>query len=366
MINRDNYQLVKSYLDYLRQVMQLDENSIGRYHSYLRHLLLWMDEAPCTQVVTIRPTLPDYLASVGQENDEGMMAPSTLKKIVQMSKRFFTWTKMNEPHRFKNITTAWIETLHPPRAAQIEKAHVFVTLDEALQLARLPIPEEDLALRRDQAAAALLFVSGMRVGALGSLPLEAVDIPNRTIQQWPSLGVRTKNGKSATTYLLEIPELLAVIENWDQFVRAQLPATAMWHTPITGGWSQQCVLDQPPGANRHVAVARRLRLLFAAADVPFKSPHKFRHGHAVYALQRAQTMADYKAISLNLMHEDIRVTDGIYAPLLNDEVRQRVAGLGTQPATLLPADGDLARFLRGLSKSQIAQALHILADELAR
>lgn len=48
MINRDNYRLVKSYLDYLRQVMQLDQNSIGRYRSYLRHLLLWLDEAPST------------------------------------------------------------------------------------------------------------------------------------------------------------------------------------------------------------------------------------------------------------------------------------------------------------------------------
>jgi hypothetical protein len=38
-------------------------------------------------------------------------------------------------------------------------------------------------------------------------------------------------------------------------------------------------------------------------------------------------MADYEAISMNLMHADIRVTDGIYALLTSDEVKQRVACL---------------------------------------
>jgi len=38
-------------------------------------------------------------------------------------------------------------------------------------------------------------------------------------------------------------------------------------------------------------------------------------------------MADYKAVSMNLMHEDIRVTDGIYAPLAGHEVLDRIASL---------------------------------------
>lgn len=366
MINRDNYQRVRAYLDYLRQVLQLDERSVERYRFYLRHLLLWMGETPSAQAVMLRPTFPDYLASIGGQEAEAKLAPTTLKKIVQTSKRFFVWAKMNEPHAFKELTAVWIETLRPPRSAQIEKTHVYVTLEEALQLARLAIPENNLALRRDQAAAAMLFVSGMRVGAFSSLPLEAVDLPHRTIRQWPSLGVRTKNGKSATTYLLEVPELLAVVECWDQFIRDQLPLTAMWYTPVSSGWSQQSILPQPPGANRHIAVARRLRLLFVAANVPYHSPHKFRHGHAVYALQRAQTMADYKAISLNLMHEDIRVTDGVYAPLLNDEVRQRVAGLGARLNAEPIANSEVARFLQGLTHGQVAEALHILANKLAK
>jgi hypothetical protein len=82
-------------------------------------------------------------------------------------------------------------------------------LDEVRQLIALEInPKTDLAGWRDQAAAAMLFLSGMRAGAFGSPPISAIDLPNRSIKQWPTLGVKTKNHKSATTYLLDIPDLL--------------------------------------------------------------------------------------------------------------------------------------------------------------
>jgi hypothetical protein len=38
-------------------------------------------------------------------------------------------------------------------------------------------------------------------------------------------------------------------------------------------------------------------------------------------------MADYKAVSMNLMHHDIKITDSIYAPILSEEVKERIAGL---------------------------------------
>jgi hypothetical protein len=46
------------------------------------------------------------------------------------------------------------------------------------------------------------------------------------MRQWPELGVRTKVVKRATTYLLEILELLEVVAEWDALVREKLPATA--------------------------------------------------------------------------------------------------------------------------------------------
>jgi hypothetical protein len=109
-----------------------------------------------------------------------------------------------------------------------------------------------------------------------------------------------------------------------------------------------------------------MRKLFEFANLPYKSPHKFRHGHAIYALQHAKTMADYKAVSMNLMHEDIRVTDGIYAPLAGNDIQQRIAGLTNQMAAVPQASDSLTPLLQNLSKEQLAAALMTIAQQMSK
>jgi hypothetical protein len=118
--------------------------------------------------------------------------------------------------------------------------------------------------------------------------------------------------------------------------------------------------------SRNVLLGKRLRALFAYVDLPSRSPHKFRHGHAVYALQHAKTMADYKAVSMNLMHEDIRVTDGIYAPLLGNEAQQRIASLTAGSIAESALNDSVAAQVAGWSKAQLPQALMAIAQEMAK
>ena len=40
------------------------------------------------------------------------------------------------------------------------------------------------------------------------------------------------------------------------------------------------------------------------------SPHKFRHGNAVYSLKMARDIAALEAVRQNLMHQNLTVTDG--------------------------------------------------------
>ncbi len=367
MISRTNYILFESFLSHLNDVAQVGRESSERYASYLKPLLYWAGETAFGQTVELRPTFPQFLLEKRGRHEAEGLSRSTLRKSCQLARRFFQWARLENPRDFKAITASWIETLRPPRLPEPQREHVFVTPEETLQLARLPVPEGDLTGLRDQAAAAFLFLSGMRAGAFGSLPIGAVDLPERQVKQWPALGVHTKNGRSRTTYLLNVPELLEVVGQWDAVVRERLPATAMWFTPITIHWGQQILSTAPAGAHRNGAVTGRLQGLYQQAGLEYKSAHKFRHGHAVFALQHARTMADYKAISQNLMHADVRITDGIYAPLLGDEVRDRIAALTTAQAVNAHClDRDLTDLLRGLSRGDQAQALHILADEMAR
>jgi site-specific recombinase XerC len=366
MVNRRNYHLVKEFLEHQQDTRQLDPRSITRYWFYLKFLLLWTDEIRFNKLAGIRPAFAVFLATTRLDGRAGSLDPDTLKKIIQTAKRFLTWLKMKYPQEFRELAIDWIDELCPPRGVESVDEHVFVTIDEVRQLVASPIPDDDLALQRDRAGAAWLYLSGMRAGAFGTLPIAAVDLRQREVKQWTSFGVETKNDKSATTYLLDIPDLLAVVEKWDTFIRAQLPPTAMWYTPTVSRWGVQALSSERPGENRNIAISKRIHRFFDRAGLPYKSPHKFRHGHAVFGLQHAKTMADYQAVSTNLMHEDIRVTDSIYARLASDEVKQRIAGLTTS-ATTLPATGNrMTDFVSVLSKEQLSEALMAIAQQLAK
>jgi len=49
--------------------------------------------------------------------------------------------------------------------------------------------------------------------------------------------------------------------------------------------------------------------------------HSFRHGHAVYSIQQQKDLSDLEAISMNPMHENFQVTDGVYVIFSNIDVR---------------------------------------------
>jgi len=70
----------------------------------------------------------------------------------------------------------WIDTLRLPPHPQVKNENAFVSVEEVKQLLACPVTENDLALLRDQAAAALLFLSGMRGSAFVTLPISAFDI----------------------------------------------------------------------------------------------------------------------------------------------------------------------------------------------
>ena len=253
LIERGNFHLVKENIKTLIEDAQIADDSIKRYDAYLRHLLHWAWDTPFTQAVTIRPTLLAYLEQTPSKRS-GTLAPQSRKKIVECARKFFEWAKMNHPAEFKALPPAWIQKLKflKRQANQAKNKLEFMELDEVIALATTPGAEGDLAHWRDRAMAARLFLTGERANAAVTSPISAIDFKDRTLKQWPELGVRTKNSKGATTYLLLIPELLEVARSWDEYVRKNLPPTAVWYAPIDSKWGEQKLSEQKPGKNRSV------------------------------------------------------------------------------------------------------------------
>ena len=299
------------------------------------------------------------------DGEQGKLAPATLKKIVQTIKRFFTWLKLAYVREYRDLALSWIEALRPPRGIELSMEHVFVTPGEVQQI----IGFKSL-LRIWLCAAIKLRPPCSFCRACAPAPLPRCPSPQLI---YPV--ARSSNGRR-WVWIPRTANRLRLIcwtslscwlppGQWDDLIRTQLPPTAMWYTPVIGQWGEQGLSPAAPGMNRGQAVAKRMRHLFQVVGLPPKSPHQFRHGHAVYALQHAKTMADYKAVSMNLMHEDIRVTDGIYAPLAGHEVQDRIASLTNSPKLVSSVNPELVTLLSGLSKEQLSEALIAIAQQLA-
>jgi len=330
MINRANWKAVKAYLKYRLEVDQLSKSSMRLEKTWLRHLLEWAGDNPFSQAHRIRPTLPEYMLTARLDGENRQLSPIYTKKVIRAAYKFFSWLKIHQ-RGYKNITPGWIDTLKPPRMTIEHKEHEAVTLEEARAIAQAPV--YTLRDRRIRAAAVFWFLSGIRIGAFVSLPLSAVDLDNLTIKQWPKLGVRTKFQKHATTYLLDIPELLQVVREWDQEVRSKVSQDGLWFAQISPESGEIEPASLKAGDQRHTRARKDLKEWLEKVKLPYHSPHKFRHGHAVYGVKRAKDVKAFKAVSQNLMHSNMSITDGIYGGLSENDVKGQISLLGQEIAS---------------------------------
>lgn len=199
-----------------------------------------------------------------------------------------------------------MESLRPPRVSESSNEHEYVSLEEILRLVAVPHKDDDLALLRDKAAAALLFLSGARASAVATLPISAVDLPGKTLRQWPELGVATKNGKRATTFLLPIPALLSIAQTWDDVVRSKLPSTAPWYAPIS-----TALRELEPGYQiARLRIRRGLTQAQLAEMVGTRQPSiaRLENGNSIPSLSFLRRIADAldARIELRLIPEDAK------------------------------------------------------------
>lgn len=346
MINRSNWIDTKAFLAYQKGALQNDVTTVKRLRVALRPLLEWAGEKPFPQARTFDPTFPAYLASAKTESGTRFSVTGG-EKTLQIARQFFAFARSEWPSKYKSISESWIQTLQPAKRNSAQsrlKEHAHYTLEDVLKLAALPV--SILQDRRDIAAVCFMFLSGMRVGAFTSLPLECVDLKAGKVYQLPEKGVRTKNRKAAITYLLPIPELMSVVTSWHEFVSGQLAPSDLWYPVLTSD-GDGLIAGRPAHDNRGSAFGGRLKILCNRAEIPYLRPHCLRHGHVVYGLKNVKNMEGVKAVSQNVMHSSIAITDGIYGGLSGADIQKVITsiGLDKQPAAQPAALESLAVLL---------------------
>lgn len=256
---------------------------------------------------------------------------------MSVTRAFYEYA-MRQSKRYAKVSPTWVDLFQPHRLSRPQPVvddHKYYTLEEVRAITAVPV--ETLRDLRAQVGVALLFLSGMRADTLASLPLQCVDLPNMRIMQIPSMGPRTKNNKAAITYLLDIPDLLQLVTSWDSRLRsAGFPPEALWYAPLNHD-GMSIYPETKAIVGRNVLIRDDLNRICERHALKYLSPHKLRHGHIVYARSFAHTVDQVKAVSQNVMHSNIIITDQIYSNLVGDRVRSVITSLGKQTS---PVQGD--------------------------
>lgn len=341
MINRENYLLVREFLDYTKTVKQRDTKTIHSYWVTLKHFLQWMDKRHVLEVEKIKPPFPEYMLHarnyqhVGEKPKEfKQLSPEWMARAVLHARIFLQWLQTSKGMKIKS---AYIDTLEMRRSAGAQSKltkREYWRLSDVEKIAALK--PQSIAEKRDIAATCFIFLSGARVGAFVTLPFAAVDIEKSRIIQSPEIGVRTKNHKAAVTFLLPIESLMKPVREWHEYIAAHGGRDLLWYPAFKAtirmgeNWDLEFERGGIEGDNhgRQATFKAGLKVLCDRAGVEYLSPHKLRHGHGVYGVKNAKDISELKAISQNLMHENIGITDGIYGKLADDDLSEIISKFG--------------------------------------
>ena len=183
--------------------------------------------------------------------------------------------------------------------------------------------------RRDRALIAFALLSGMRDGAIVSLPLECFDPETLTVYQLPEKGVRTKFSKTIITTLFKFDDrLIRYVLDWYSYLKKEklfsninplFPRTKLEQKAKDDlcftGTEIEPIFWKSAGAFR-IILKRRAE----EAGQKYYSPHKLRHTATNEAGKYCKTAEELRAVSQNLGHENIGTTLRSYGRL--DAFRQ--------------------------------------------
>lgn len=308
--------------------MQSNQKTMKRKWAHLHHFLNWAGDVRFYEAHKIQPTFSHFLLTARNDLKETPLSAASMQRACGETRSFFNWVKLSKPFKYKSIKPLWITSIRPARANSVQSEYVereYYRLEEVRKLVSLE--PQRLIDRRDRAAVAMLFLSGMRISAFVTIPIYCIDLQNKSVDQFPSEGVKTKNSKAARTFLLPIDDLFEIVKEWDKFVRDELGLDAFWYPNLTTDGANW-LPDQKTGNSdsRRISFSKSLKRFCKLARIPYLSPHKLRNGHGVYVVKQAEDIEEFKAYSQNMMHGSMEITDRLYGQLSGDDVKAVVTG----------------------------------------
>ena len=284
----DTQDLVARYLSHVRFEKRLSDRTVTLYSEDLNKLSEWAGQAGLANLTLIDTHhLRRWMA---QMNSSGR-SPRGIALILSGWRGFFNWLGKEGL-----IQANPLSGLRAPKAAKpLPKA---LNVDDAVQLAQhRPIDTDPWLQARDSAMVELLYSSGLRVGELIGLDIQASPHAKGWIDL--SAGEAHVLGKGSKRRSVPIgQQALASLQAWLTVRAGGLPANAVDQAAMFVGQRGTRLSAQ--------AIWQRLRLrgLQAGIATPVH-PHMLRHSFASHVLQSS---GDLRGVQELLGHANISTT----------------------------------------------------------
>ncbi len=252
-----------------------------------------------------------YLKIKAEENNTSL---TNQYDILRHLKKFFLWlTDQKGYEKIKKTDLDYLGLSKKDTHIALEKQEKNIpTLDEIKSIVNNITVNSEVDMR-DKALITFLILTGMRISAVISLPMQAFDKQKLIIEQSPKMGVKTKNSKRILSTFLPIgwDEGEKIFLDWYTFLENTKGFTAKKPIfPMNQPFSLAEVSDEfwkSTNPSRKI-----IRERCKNANVSYYNPHSFRHSAVAFMSERGLSEADKRSISLVLGHENISTTFGSY------------------------------------------------------
>lgn len=308
----------------------------------------------------------NLLAKGGRRRAELGSRATVRTKLLTIAK-FFRWLACQPGYksRIQRSDVAHFNlSLRDARVADARLEQPTPTLEQVQRVIRAMPAQSDVE-KRDRALIACMLLTGIRVGAVISLRLRHVRADLLGINQ-DARDMNVKFAKSFTTYFFSVgDDIRAMFLDYVAYVRDKL------------GWNDSHPLfprSKQGGGTFHVdglddvewktagPVWKLFRKAFAAAGVPYHTPHSFRRTLTQAVLRGAPDPEMIKILSQNLGHEGVLVTLTSYGAVTTQRQAQRIASLDLMAAKETDA-GAVEQLVRALANPDLAAFVRKLAGD---
>jgi integrase len=281
----------------------------------------------------------EHLSHTKAERTGEPLSKSTMLSTVNALKDFFGWLSFQTG--FKNrINRLDIEYFNlsekDTRTAKAGKFREFPTLEQIRKVI-FSMPTKTDIDRRNRALVAFTILTGVRDSAIASLRLKHIDLERDLVRQEPDQ-VKTKFGKRIDTFFFPIgDDIKAVFVEWVRELKEQ--KLYGLNDPVFPKTKQVFDLNrsfkaeglEPKGWATASPIREVFKEAFRRVDIPYFSPHTFRHTLGHIGEKVCKTPEEFKSWSQNLGHEHVMTTFNSYgniSPHRQGEVIRELAESG--------------------------------------